>query len=99
MSDEVYAAFKRVVQNRKKPKVEEMIDGYTGFLFLDKRGKPMMPYQWEKRFQHVVEKYNRIYRVQLSKDNTACVPPYILYECSKERNICRNIEIFNGTYR
>ena len=55
MSDEVYAAFKRVVQNRKKPKVEEMIDGYTGFLFLDKRGKPMMPYQWEKRFQHVVE--------------------------------------------
>lgn len=24
---------------------------------------------------------------------------YILYECSKERNICRNIEIFNGTYR
>ena len=45
MSDEVYAAFKRVVQNRKKPKVEEMIDGYTGFLFLDKRGKPMMPYQ------------------------------------------------------
>ena len=67
MSDEVYAAFKRVVQNRKKPKVEEMIDGYIGFLFLDKRGKPMMPYQWEKRFQHVVEKYNRIYRVQLPK--------------------------------
>mgnify|MGYP003048717528 CR=1 FL=1 len=67
MSDEVYAVFKRVVQNRKKPKVEEMIDGYTGFLFLDKRGKPMMPYQWEKRFQHVVEKYNRIYRVQLPK--------------------------------
>ena len=31
--------------------------------------------------------------------NTACVPPYILYECGKERNICRNIEIFNGTYR
>jgi predicted LPLAT superfamily acyltransferase len=50
MSDEVYAAFKRVVQNRKKPKVEEMIDGYTGFLFLDKRGKPMMPYQWENAF-------------------------------------------------
>lgn len=78
MSDEVYAAFKRVVQNRKEPKVEEMIDGYTGFQFLDKRGKPMMSYQWEKRFQHVVEKYNRIYRVQ---------------------HICRNIEIFNGTYR
>ena len=34
---------------------------------IDKRGKPMMSYQWEKRFQHVVEKYNRIYRVQLPK--------------------------------
>lgn len=67
MSDEVYDAFKRVIANRVKPKVEEMIDGYTGFLFLDKRGKPMMPYQWEKRFQHSVAKYNRIYRVQLPK--------------------------------
>ena len=27
------------------------------------------------------------------------VPSYILYECGKARNICRNIEIFNGTYR
>lgn len=67
MSDEVYDAFKRVIANRAKPRVEEMIDGYTGFIFLDKRGKPMMPYQWEKRFQHSVAKYNRIYRVQLPK--------------------------------
>ncbi len=65
MSDEVYDAFRRVIANRVKPKVEEMIDGYTGFLFLDNRGKPMMPYQWEKRFQHSVEKYNKIYKIQL----------------------------------
>ncbi len=99
MSDEVYAAFKRVVQNRKKPKVEEMIDGYTGFLFLDKRGKPMMPYQWEKRFQHVVEKYNRIYRVQLPKITPHVCRHTFCTNCGKARNICRNIEIFNGTYR
>lgn len=67
MSDEVYDAFRRVIANRVKPKVEEMIDCYTGFLFLDNRGKPMMPYQWEKRFQHSVEKYNKIYRIQLPK--------------------------------
>ena len=67
MSDEVYDAFRRVIANRVNPKVEEMIDGYTGFLFLDNRGKPMMPYQWEKRFQHSVEKYNKIYRIQLPK--------------------------------
>lgn len=67
MTDDVYETFKRVVSGRKKPKVETMIDGYTGFLFLDNRGKPMMPYQWEKRFQHSVEKYNKIYREQLPK--------------------------------
>lgn len=27
----------------------------------------MMPYQWEKRFQHSVEKYNKIYRLPLPK--------------------------------
>lgn len=67
MSDDVYETIKRVVSSRKKPKVETMIDGYTGFLFLDNRGKPMMPYQWEKKFQHSVEKYNKMYRVQLPK--------------------------------
>lgn len=67
MSDEVYEAFKRVVSSRKKPKIEMMIDGGSGFLFLDGRGKPMLAYQWEKKFQRSVEKYNKIYKVELPK--------------------------------
>jgi len=67
MSDEVYETFKRVVSGRKKPKVEKMIDGVSGFLFLDDKGKPMVAYQWEKKFQHSVEKYNKIYKVELPK--------------------------------
>lgn len=67
MSDEVYEAFKRVISGRKKPKVEQMIDGVSGFLFLDDRGKPMLAYQWEKKFQHIVQKYNKIYKVELPK--------------------------------
>lgn len=67
MSDEVYEAFKRVISSRKKPRVEQMIDGVSGFLFLDDRGKPMLAYQWEKKFQHIVEKYNKIYKVELPK--------------------------------
>ena len=51
MSEEVYEVMKRVLANRKKPKIEICIDDYTGFLFLDKRGMPMMPYQWEKRLE------------------------------------------------
>ena len=61
MSDEVYEVFKRV----EKPKVEKMIDGVSGFLFLDDNGKPMVAYHWEKKFQHSVEKYNKIYKVEL----------------------------------
>lgn len=67
MTEDVYEVFKRVISSRKKPKVEKMIDGYSGFLFLDAKGNPMLPYQWEKKFQHSVQKYNKIYRVQLPK--------------------------------
>lgn len=67
MSDEVYEAFKRVISGRKKPKVEQMIDGYAGFLFLDSREKPMLSYQWEKKFQHSVQKYNKTYKNELPK--------------------------------
>lgn len=48
MSDEVYEAFKRIISSRKKPKVEQMIDGVSGFLFLDDRGKPVLAYQLGK---------------------------------------------------
>ena len=40
MTDTVYMAFRRVLENRGHPKVEVMADGYSGFLFLDKDGKP-----------------------------------------------------------
>lgn len=67
MTDEVRECFRNIIKNRKKPKVEPMIDGYTGFLFLDKDDKPMVALHWEKYFEHIVEKYNRIYRVQMPK--------------------------------
>lgn len=43
------------------------IDGYSGFLCFDKDGKPMVVMHREKYFQHAVDKYNSIYRVQLPK--------------------------------
>ena len=67
MQDDVYEAFERILARRPKLKVEPMIDGYSGFLWFDKDGKPMVAMHWEKYFQHAVEKYNRIYRVQLPK--------------------------------
>lgn len=67
MTEEVYEAFQRVLENRKAPKVEQIIDGYSGFLFLDRRGKAMVSYQWEKRFQRAVEKHNKENKRKLPK--------------------------------
>ena len=67
MTSEVKEAFQRILANRKNPKVEPMVDGYSGFLFLDKNGRPMVALHWEKYFQHIREKYNKIYRVQMPK--------------------------------
>lgn len=38
-----------------------------GFLYLDKNNMPMVSLHWEKYFQHIREKYNKIYRVQMPK--------------------------------
>lgn len=65
MTDEVKECFARILENRPKLKEEPMVDGKTGFLYLDKNGMPMVALHWEKYFQHIREKYNSIYKVQL----------------------------------
>ena len=67
MTKEVADCFRRILAKRIKPKVEPMIDGYTGFLFLDKNEMPMVALHWEKYFKHILDKYNSIYKVQLPK--------------------------------
>ena len=67
MSQQVVECFRRVIASRKPPKQEPIIDGYTGFLFLDKNGMPMVALHWEHYFKHILNKYNSIYKVQLPK--------------------------------
>lgn len=67
MTEEVAECFRRIFANRKTPKIEPMVDGYVGFLFLDKDEHPMVVMHWEKYFQHIVDKYNSIYKVQMPK--------------------------------
>lgn len=57
-----------------------MIDGYSGFLYLDKNNMPMVALHWEKYFQHILQKYNSIYKVQMPK-----VTPHVCRHtfCSK----------------
>lgn len=67
MSDDVYECCKRLVENRKFPLIEPMIDGYSGFLYFNNNGKPLVGAEWAKLFQHIVTKYNSIYKVQMPK--------------------------------
>ena len=67
MTEEVEKCFRRIIANRMAPKTEPMVNGYVGFLFLDKNDKPMVALHWEKYMEHIIEKYNKIYRVQMPK--------------------------------
>lgn len=67
MTGRVYECFQRIIQNRPKPQSEPMIGGKCGFLYLDKNGMPMVALHWEKYFQHICQKYNSIYKVQMPK--------------------------------
>ena len=67
MSEEVVVCFRRILAYRVALKVEPMVDGYAGFLFLDKNHRPMVTLHWEKYLQYIVEKYNKIYRIQMPK--------------------------------
>ncbi len=67
MTQEVADCFRKIFKSRKYPKVEPMIDGYSGFLYLDKNGMPTVALHWEKYFQHICQKYNQIYRNQMPK--------------------------------
>ena len=79
MTEAVAACFRRIIANRKTPKVEPMVEGYAGFLFLDKNDMPMVALHWEKYMEHIIQKYNRIYRIQMIK---------VLFVC--HGNICRS---------
>lgn len=65
MSEDVFRCFQAIIEDREAPKYERVVDGYTGFLFTDKEGLPLVAMHWEHRFNHMVKRYNDIYRVQM----------------------------------
>lgn len=65
MTDDVYNAFKAILEDRVPPKHEKFIEGYSRFLFTDKAGLPLVAMHWEHRFNSMVNRYNQIYRVQI----------------------------------
>lgn len=73
MTDTVYQAFQRAVQNRRNPKMEFLIDGHTGFLFLDKDGKPKVAMHLEHVMKRIVDRYNDTH-----EDKLPSITPHVL---------------------
>lgn len=65
ITEDVAQMFRAIIEDRNAPKVEKAIDGYIGFLFYDDNGMPLVAMHWQYRFNHMIGRYNDIYRVQL----------------------------------
>lgn len=82
MSDVVYMALKRVVANRQPPTVELLVDGYSGFLFLDKAGMPKVVMHLENYMRGMQKKMERIYGKSFPR-----VTPHVL-----RHTFCTNMQ-------
>lgn len=65
ITEDVADMFRAIIEDRPKSKAEKMVDGYSGFLFLDENCFPLVAMHWEHRFNHMVNRYNKIYKVQI----------------------------------
>lgn len=61
MTDEVFVALKNIVNNRPHMKTEMIIDGYSGFLLIDKNGNPKVALHIENEFRWAEHKYKKLY--------------------------------------
>ena len=59
MTPDVEECFRKIIDNRKKPRKEPVIGGKMGFLYLDQKGDPKYSLHWEKYFKFIVEKHNK----------------------------------------
>lgn len=82
MTDSVYLSLKRVVRDRATPKVEMLVDGCSGFLFLDKAGLPKVAMHLENYMRGIQKKYAKLYGDTLPK-----VTPHVL-----RHTFCTNMQ-------
>ncbi len=65
IKEDVAECFRSLITARPKVKTEIIVDGYAGFLCIDNGGEPLVAMHWQHRFNHMVGRYNNIYRVQM----------------------------------
>lgn len=65
ITEDVARCFQAIIEDREAPRIEKVVDGYSGFLYFDKDGMPLVAMHWEHRFNHMVKRYNDIYKIQM----------------------------------
>ena len=65
MSDEVYESLQRSIEVRAKPKEEVVVDGVSGFVFLNTKNGPRITMAISKAVWQTVDRYNRKHEDQL----------------------------------
>lgn len=63
IGDDVCNCIKDELKHREAN--EQIIDGYTGFIFLSKRGNPCSKQTWDARFRKITDTYNATHKVQM----------------------------------
>lgn len=74
MTNNVCEALKKIIANRKTPDIEYLVDGHSGFLLLDKNGKPCVAMHIEHHMQWAMKKYRKKY----PNDPLPTVTPHVL---------------------
>ena len=65
ITEDVARCFQALIEDREAPKTERLVGGYCGFLYYDENGMPLVAMHWEHRFNHMVNRYNSIYKLQM----------------------------------
>ena len=82
MTDAVYMALMRVVKARTAPKVELLVDGYSGFLFLDKSGMPKVAMHLENYMRGLQARFEKAYGKPVPR-----ITPHVL-----RHTFCTNVQ-------
>ena len=61
MTDTVYQSLKNMLARRPKVRKEVVVDGYTGFIMLDKNGNPKAALHIENEMRWAMKKYKRLH--------------------------------------
>lgn len=98
MTPEVKECFARILANRKPPKVEPVVQGYSGFLFLDKNGRhggsplgKVLPAHLRQVQQHI--------QGADAQNHAARLPSHVLLQHGEVRDEPKDAAIHNGSQR